>query len=408
MDTTVTPAPAPTLSRTRISERRACRVCGRGNLLSYLDLGVQPLANDLREPNELNPRVCAPLVLQSCASCKLSQLSHVVPKEVLYAGTYAYSSGVSAGWHAHCDALAGEYARMGRFVIDIAANDGTLLGKFTAHGAKVLGVEPSLSFVGLAYQKLSAFWTRKLVESNDLIGRADLIIAQNVLGHVDDVHDFMEGIKQALAPAGRAIIEVPYLLSLFASCAFDTIYHEHLSYWTVTALKTLADAHGLVLTDVQRLSVHGGSLRAIFAHEGTPSAAVTEMLALEQRDLKRPTYMSFSARATRAMAAINDALLSAVPYAGFGAAAKCTVLLNTLDIRAYPRVVYDETPDKQGKHVPGTRVPIEAPPTDWSAVHEPIAVFAWNWSDVIIRKLRDAGYAGDIFVPLPKPRWDCI
>ena len=398
--------PAPSREKPRISERRACRVCGRGGLIRYLNFGMQPLANALREPGAVaRDEFRAPLAVQACPQCKLSQLTHVVDPALLYT-EYAYRSGVSPSWRAHCAALArGPYALAGDFVLDIAANDGTLLQEFAKCGTTTLGIEPSPSFADCDYPRITDWWSTRLVAQQNLTEKADLIVAQNVLGHVDDVHDFLRGIALALKPNGLALVEVPYVLDLFDTTAFDTIYHEHLSYWSVTALKIAAERAGLALVNVEPLRLHGGSIRATLAKSGKPNDAVARYLVRELHDLTRSTYMRTSARVTRAIARINEELLCQTPYVGFGAAAKTTVMLGCLDSRAHPYVVYDENPHKQGKRIPGTNVPIEAPPADWRTAPGPMCNFVWTQPDVVTR-LRAAGYDGAIYSPLPRGVWD--
>jgi SAM-dependent methyltransferase len=384
-----------------VRETRTCRVCGRGGLFRYLDLGLQPLPNAFRAPADAisdEPRF--PLVLQACPGCKLSQLTHVVPRDFMYT-TYAYSSGVNPAWHAHCEALAMQFARPGAFVIDIASNDGTLVRKFAALGCDTVGVEPSASFDG--YNKITQWWTTRTVKTLNLTGVADVVTAQNVLGHVDDVHDFMAAIALALKPDGVAVIEVPYVVDLLNNLAFDTVYHEHLSYWSVTALSVLANEHGLEIADVDRISVHGGSIRVQLRKDG--NAAATSLLLDELHTLRKPTYLSFSARVTRAMATINEELRCVTPYYAFGAAAKLTVLLNTLEVRALPRGVFDHTEAKQGKVMPGTQVPVLPVP---ERLPGPLLLGAWNWADTLVPKLRAEGYRYPIFIPLPRPRWDRV
>jgi SAM-dependent methyltransferase len=393
-----------TQAKPRLNARNACRVCGSPRLTPYLNLGKQALANDVRSADApLGARF--PLVVQACAHCRLSQLTYVAPKEALYT-TYAYSSGVSAGWRQHCAELAAEFARPDSHVIDVASNDGTLIQAFAERGCWTLGIEPSISFADADYAKRTAYWTSDLARDPEIYGHADVLIAQNVLGHVDDVHDFMAGVALALTPNGTAIVEVPYLGSLFDTLAFDTVYHEHLSYWSITALQRLCHEHGLVLTDVRWLAVHGGSARALIRKTGTASQAVMSAIVNEMHDLRRSTYEQFSARVTRRIAEIIAELLQHTPYVGFGAAAKTAVMLGCLDVRAYPYVVYDDAAAKQGKAIPGTRVPIEAAPTNWRTAPGPMCLFAWNWASTIIPRLRRAGYTGAIYTPLPHPRWD--
>ena len=397
-----------TPAKPRIKEHRACRVCGAGRLYTYLDLGAQALANALRDPDDaISDELRVPLKLQACMTCKLSQLSHVVPKEWLYT-TYAYRSGVSPAWRQHCASLADAYARDGALTLDIASNDGTLVREFAKRGCNAMGVEPSESFGG-DYNKLTTWWTRDAVARLNLVGKVDVLTAQNVLGHVDDVQDFAGAMALALAPNGVAIVEVPYLGDLLNSLAFDTIYHEHLSYWSVTALAQLARTHGLHLNDVKFLrNIHGGSMRVTLSKSGGQSETVVGALTDELHDLKRNEYLRFSARVTARIADICEELIAATPYVGYGAAAKASVMLQCMDVRAYPRVVYDDNEMKWGKTIPGTKVGIEPPLDNVANMAGPLCIFSWNWSDSIIQRLRKQGYRGAIFVPLPRPRWDVV
>ena len=385
-----------------VTAHTVCRVCGTPRLFRWLDLGTQPLANAVRSADApLRDEFRAPLAVAACPDCKLSQLTHVVAPTMLYA-RYNFQAGISAGWRAHCDALAHTLGRAGAVVLDIASNDGTLLRAFAARGCTTLGVEPAQDFAGPGVR--TAFWSSALARDPEIAGRVDVLTATNVLGHVDDVHDFMAGVEIALAPSGIAVIEVPYLGKLLDTLAFDTIYHEHLSYWSVTALKRLCSAHGLTLWNVIPQAIHGGSIRALIAREGTPSAAVTHYLVAEHHDFRRHMYQRASAHITRRIADINEALLD-LEYVGFGASAKAAVLLGTLDVRALPRAIYDETRAKQGHRMPGTQVPILAPPLDWRMEPRPLVIFAWNWARDLAPRFRAAGFTGPILVPQPTPRW---
>lgn len=403
---TVAAVPEVSTFTPRAPSRIACRVCNSTQMLSYLNLGKQPYANALQPLGAAFPPV-APLRVFACQRCQLSQLSHTVPRETLY-DNYAYRSGVSAGWRAHCAALAREYGGVGKLTLDIASNDGTLVRAMAATGATAIGVEPSLSFADCDYPRVPRYWGFQTVGEEEMCGQFDVITAQNVLGHVNDVHDFMDAIYRALKPSGIAVIEVPYVCDMLRTLAFDTVYHEHLSYWNVTALRELCNAHNLVLRDVQAQRVHGGSIRAVL-HKGVHVApSVATYLAREQRDLRKSSYLRFSERVSGRMRDLNDALRAVTPYIGFGAAAKTTVMLHCLDVRAYPDVVFDDNLHKHGFAIPGTRVPIALTPTDLSAETRPICIFSWNWADIIIPQLRAAGYRGDIFVPGLTPSWDTL
>lgn len=400
----VAPVAKPSTGPSRI----ACRVCGSTQMLSYLNLGKQPHANARQTLD--GPLVSStPLRVFACMKCQLSQLSVVVPPNELY-GTYSYRSGVSAGWRAHCASLAKQYGGAGKLALDIASNDGTLVRAMRASGATAVGVEPSRSFEDCDYDRISRYWSAALVEEfPNLLGAVDVLTAQNVLGHVADVHDFMRGVALSLKQDGVAIIEVPYVCDMLRALSFDTVYHEHLSYWSVTALRELCNAHQMVLSDVQPLKLHGGSLRAVVRKSGDVAPSVARYLATEARDLRKGSYLRFSERVSQHMLALNDTLRDLVPYVGFGAAAKTTVMLHCLDVRAYPKVVYDDNLHKHGFAIPGTRVPILlASPGEFDVLTQPIVIFAWNHADEIIAKLRGWGYRGDIFVPALEPYWDTL
>jgi hypothetical protein len=381
---------------------RACRVCATPLPKPWLDLGLQPLANALRDaasPRRDEARY--PLALSACPKCHLSQLTHVVPRERLYAGAagYPFRSGVSRTWRAHCEALAREYARPGMLCVDIASNDGTLVKALAARGADAHGVEPAAPpdanyphFDGWWNSDYGLYWN----------GSVNLLTATNVLGHVDDVHDFMAGIALALAPDGVALIEVPYVGDLVESLAVDTVYHEHLSVWSIEALVRLANEHGLKMLDVQAIDTHGGSIRATLGRTGTAAPRVMHATQREAATLDWRALTRASALASQRLAQINAAL-AGVDYVGFGAPAKAATLLGCLDCRALPRVVYDDTAAKQDKVLPGTMVRVEPMPRRFGA--EPVVIFAWNYELEARRVLRERGHRGPVFVPHASPDW---
>ena len=303
-------APKPSAGPSRI----ACRVCGSGMMLSYLNLGKQPYANTL-QPIGAPLAEGAELRLFACQRCQLSQLSHVAKRDTLYE-LYAYRSGVSAGWKKHCASLALEYGGLQKLTLDIASNDGTLVQAMSASGATAVGVEPSLSFGDCDYTRITGWWGAKLVTDQEMEGEFDVITAQNVLGHVHDVHDFMAGIALALAPNGVAIIEVPYVVDMLRALSFDTVYHEHLSYWSVTALRELCNAHKLTLSDIQPLALHGGSIRAIITKGDIVRANVASYLATERRDLNKSAYLRFSERVSARIHNLSRELVALGPYIG--------------------------------------------------------------------------------------------
>ena len=244
-----------------------CRVCDAplGGKV-YLDLGEQPLANAFVAPAEREqPEFTAPLQVALCTTCGLSQLTVVIEPQRLYS-RYLFTASTSAPWLAHCAKLVRDYtARWGahKFVVEIGSNDGALLSVFKEHGHKVLGVEPAQNITErVSVPTLPLFWgadvAAQIAQAN---GHADLIVATNVLGHVDDARDFLTGVAALLKPSGVALIECPHISPLVMLRAFDTIYHEHLSYWSLGPLERLAEECGLFVFAAEPQAVHGGTMR---------------------------------------------------------------------------------------------------------------------------------------------------
>lgn len=413
-------------------EHSACRVCGNTALVPVLDLGEQPFANNLRAPTDRRPEPTAPLSLLWCSDCGLSQLSVVVDPDVLYSG-YRFRSGVSRAWHVHCEEFAKEVYAQGnpRFVIDIAANDGCQLAYIRKHSysggeaARVLGVDPSglvPMLVGTAQHEVPAdlpivqgFWdasiATKIVEQH---GTADLIVAQNVVGHVDDVRLFFYLCGYALAEHGRLAVEVPHVADMMRGVAFDTIYHEHVSYWSTKPIQRAAASAGLKLVRVQWLNVHGGSRRFWFAPKNSdtqPDDTVQHSLDLDEKDgLSDPrTYEDFAGR-VRSNLCLTQKGLRALEGQGkrvwaYGASAKGTVYLNALKARGntvWPEVIIDETPDKQGFLSPGVNIPIRPFPESFVGC-DVLWLLSWNWATELKARARARGFQGQFLVALPSP-----
>lgn len=398
-----------------------CRVCNTPLPAPYLDLGEQPLANALcpasAEPptpnssefNALYREDKYPLAVTRCHKCDLSQLTVVVDPAVLYAG-YRFRSGVSETWLRHCEDLAASFKRPGT-VLDIAANDGTLLRAFAHRGWEVEGVDPcplTTEFPMYAEQ-----WSEGLAATIVHRKTFDLIIAQNVLGHVDDVLGFLRGIKMVLAPEGRAIIEVPHVGELLRNCAFDTIYHEHLSYWSLGPLQRAAWRAGLRVVDVERLTTHGGSRRYWLAHSETPmkhSVPEERLDEYRQHLHEAGPYERFAAAVEQQLEDIQGEVLwrDGAPghrLVGWGASAKAAVMLNALAHcdTWLPKSVIDDCPEKQGLLMPGVHIPIIAPPDDLSDV-DVLWVLSWNNFAAIKAKAENRGFKGKYLLTHPTPR----
>lgn len=370
-------------------------MCGTALGKPYLDLGQQPLANALRTPGDTSEELRFPLAVALCESCGLSQLTVVVDPEILYKG-YRFRSGTSEAWRKHCADLAEQCGEPGD-ALDIAANDGAMMGALDAKGWDVTGVDPAPC--SPRFNIWQGFWSSEFAPL--LTRQFDLVIAQNVLGHVDDPIDFLKGIKAVLAEDGQAIVEVPGVHYLVESCAFDTIYHEHLSYWNGYAMEIAAQKAGLRSGDVQTFpNIHGGTVRFTLTHEtGRP-------LTIINMGTAKP-YQGFAQQVSQRINQVSGLLVNShkKKLVGWGASAKGCVMMNAIAhrwvSRWLPESVIDETPEKQGLLMPGVEIPIIAPPDDLSDV-EVIWVLSWNWLQQIKEKAGARGFRGKFLVTSPR------
>jgi hypothetical protein len=388
-----------------------------------LDLGRQPIANALRQAGELeSPEVMFPLAVAFCHQCKLLQVTETVSAEVLFGRSYPYYSSFSPALLKHSRdhvlELRDELALGPRhFVVEVAGNDGYLLKNFVEIGIPVLNVDPAAGPAARARQvgipTIADYFdtdlARRLASER---GKANLILANNVAAHVDRINDFMAGFPILLADDGIAELEVAYVRDLIASNAFDTIYHEHLFYYSIKSLAALVERHGLFLNDVRRLDIHGGSIRARLSKR----AGKTERLqALEAQEValgmhEIEFYSDFAGNTARVReklrTLISDLKAQGARIAAYGAAAKGATLLNYsgLDQRSIEYVV-DRNIHKIGKFMPGVRLPIKA--TECLLRDQPdfVLLLAWNFAKEIADQEADYLRLGGAFVvPIPEPR----
>lgn len=377
-----------------------CRVCGSKRLIKYLDLGMMPLVNAL-EPRFDSVSIKYPLEVLLCESCSLSQLSIVVEPNILYSN-YPYRSSISSTFTEHCRVL-GEIlfemfkhhgsSREKPTVLDIASNDCCLLKEFRKIGFLINGVEPSTNLVPEVDELIpvvNAFWSEKLAKSYTYA--MDFITATNVFAHVDDLDDFVLGVKEALTDKGMFVVEVPYLKDMLICGTFDTIYHEHLSYFTFRAMKTILEKHGLNVFLVEQVSIHGGSLRVYASkHPYLVDKSVGDLIRFENlMGYGRPeSYSKFvedvednKDMLVKLMRAIRGKRVVA-----YGASAKGVVLLNYCGLtKDDVEVIVDDTPDKQGKFSPGTIIQIVSPEILEKRPPDFILMLAWNFFDEIYKK----------------------
>jgi SAM-dependent methyltransferase len=404
-------------------EAPGCRACD-GPLEPFLALGDLPLANSLVPPETpAADQLRFPLTMTRCAHCSLVQLAETVDPSHLFRH-YNYLSSNSAAFVAHAKTIADRLVRerrlgAGSLVVEIASNDGYLLQHYVAAGVPVLGVEPARNIAKVARERgvetISEFFSRDLALKLTAEDKAaDIVHANNVLAHVPDLRGVLAGIAAVLKPDGVAVIEAPYLRDLIDKLEFDTVYHEHIFYFALTPLVAAFAAQGLTIVDVERVAVHGGSLR-IFAQRadaGRASENVTRLLAEERAwGVDDPGRYGRFADAVRAFRpALRDFLgglrAQSKTVAAYGAAAKGATLLNYCGIDyATIDFVVDRSPLKQGMAMPGVGIPVLAPEELMRRRPDYLLLLAWNFADEIVAQQRDYARAGGRFIlPVPSPR----
>ncbi|MBC3872307.1 class I SAM-dependent methyltransferase [Undibacterium flavidum] len=384
-----------------------CRHCSSQLDVACLDLGTAPPSNSYLTQAQLSlPESYFPLRLLLCESCFLVQTEDFAQRESLFTEDYAYFSSYSSSWLAHAQTYV--QAMQERFslnaeslVVEIAANDGYLLQYVRARGIPCYGIEPTTSTAAVAKQRgieiIEEFFGEALGSHLREQGKqADLIAANNVLAHVPDINDFVRGFACLLKPTGVATFEFPHLLNMVQLNQFDTAYHEHYSYLSLTAVKKIFEANGLRVFDVEQLNTHGGSLR-VYAQTGTHhtmSERVADCLEQEKKAgmLGRDFYLGFQSNAERAKYALLEQLIQfkrdGLTVAAYGAAAKGNTFLNFAGIRTdLMQFVVDKNPQKQGKYLPGSRAPIVDIAHLKQQRPDRIIIFPWNLEREITQEL---------------------
>lgn len=405
--------------------RHTCRACGGRELRRFLSLGPTPLANSfLASPLDFSSEASYPLDIYFCVNCSLVQLLDVINPEMLFRN-YIYLTGTSDTISSHNQQYAKtviEMLGMGAqdMVVEIASNDGSLIKCFQQNGNRILGIEPATNIARLANEKgietLNLFFNEEAVEQIiERYGLARAVVANNVLAHVDDTQGFLRGCKSLLSPDGLVIIEVPSLKDLLYHLEFDTIYHEHLCYFSISALVPLYDSVGLSIVRVDQMPVHGGTLR-IYAGKrefyGDHADQVFELVE-EERKLRMNEfilYQEFAVNVERSRKALLDLLhglkRQGKSLAGYGAPAKGNTLLNYCGITTdlIPFTV-DKSPLKIGLHTPGMHIPVLPVTALLDRQPDYVLILAWNFAAEIIRQQAEYVRRGGKFIlPLPIAR----
>lgn len=400
-----------------------CRSCGESGLEMVLSLGRMPLANALLTAEQLDqPEPTYPLDLAFCPHCTLVQITETVPPEDLFR-EYLYFSSFSDTMLRHAQELVSRLIVSRRLdnnslVIEVASNDGYLLQYYRQEGIPVLGIEPAVNVARVAQEELGIrtlceFFGEELARQLKERGeQADVIHAHNVLAHVADLNGFIRGIQWLLKDNGLAVIEVPYVKDLIDHCEFDTIYHEHLCYFSLTALDRLFQRHGLVIQDMERISIHGGSLRllatkAISAHRGPAVRALLDEEAAWGVD-RLEFYRGFAQRVEYLKRSLHSLLIGlkreGKRLAAYGAAAKGSTLLNYVGIgRETLDFVVDRSTYKQGRYMPGVHLPIYSPANLLEAMPDYVLLLSWNFIDEILEQQAEYRHRGGrVIVPVPE------
>ena len=404
--------------------RNQCRFCGEPLTDIFVDLGMSPLCESYIEDHTLNSvERFYPLRVFVCKKCFLVQLGKYVSAEDIFSD-YAYFSSYSDSWLAHVEAYCDMAIRRfslnaGSRVVELASNDGYLLQYFVKRGIPVLGVEPAANIAKVAVAKgipteVRFFGERVARELVQHHGKADLLLGNNVLAHVPDLNDFVKGMKIMLAEHGVITMEFPHLLKLVDENQFDTIYHEHFSYFSFTTVSKVFEHHGLTLFDVEHLKTHGGSLRIYAKHAGSNGQAVSsnvhDLLDAENavgiQDLNY--YHAFGMQVERTKRSLLSLLIylkgEGKSIAGYGAPGKGNTLLNYCGIRTdFLDFTVDRNTFKQGKYTPGTHIPIFQPDKIKEAQPDYVLILPWNLKKEIMDQLAFIrSWGGQFIIPIPE------
>lgn len=405
------------------ASRTTCRICHSSDIKSVLSLGTTPLADGLRRQEQLSqPEPVFPLNVAFCERCSLVQLLETVPPDLLFCQDYPYYSSFSPALLQHSRENALDLIRVrglhpGSLVVELASNDGYLLKNFVEHGIPVLGIDPAEGPASAAQNigvpTICAFFGDGLASELAGAGKAaDVIIANNVLAHVADLHGFVEGIHTLLKDKGIAVLEMPYVKDLVDHCEFDTIYHEHLCYFSITALDRLFRMHSLFVNDVRHLMIHGGSLRIYVEKTEHPSSAVHDLLQTEAslQVTRLAYYDEFASKVggirNELRKLLEDLKKKGAHIAAYGAAAKGSTLINYCGIgKELVDFVTDRNTHKQGCFMPGQHIPVVATEVLLERMPDYLLLLAWNFAQEIFTQQEEYRKRGGRFIiPVPSPR----
>lgn len=406
-----------------------CRVCNSTNLIKYLDLGLMPLPNSLEFTNtQAKAKERFPLEVMFCGECSLSQLSVVVDPSDMFS-YYTYRSSINGGYVKHCKEMAYRLKNKynlneDSFCIDIAGNDGALLKEFkTAIGCEVLNVDPAYNLCKIAQEEgidsINTFWN---LETATYIlkdrGRPDVITATNVFAHVDNVKEFLTSARKILSPDGVLILEFPYIIDFIEGFEMDTVYFEHLSYFSVLPLMRLCADNAMKIVEVEKFKIHGGTVRITISRAESTRQIEQNVWDFVKAEMNGgygspDKYLAWAEKSMTKIKDFRDSILKLKAEGNkiwaFAASAKGNTLLNCAGITSDEiEIILDETPEKMMKYSSGTGIQIaplryiDKTSEDYKATPDYIVILSWNFAYEIMAKLRGIGYEGQFIIPIPE------